>query len=67
MAGIAGDKLCGVRIHDPGPGNQRIVDVGGNAVCLIKHGGNPALGIKRGTLAYRPFTQNDNVLMLGQA
>ncbi|SAE83637.1 Uncharacterised protein [Enterobacter cloacae] len=67
MTGVAGDKLRGVRIHDPGPGNQRIFNVGCDTVCLIEHGSNAALSIKRGTFTYRPFTQNDNVLMLGQA
>ena len=67
MAGIAGNELCGVRIHDPGAGNQRIFYVRRYAVGLVKHGGNAALGIKCGTFTNRSFAQNDNVLMLGQA
>ena len=59
VAGIAGDKLCRMLIHDPGAGNQGVFYVRGYTIRFIKHGGNTALCIEGGTFAHRPFTQHD--------
>ncbi len=63
---VAGDKLHRVAIANSGAGNQRIFDMRRNTVGFIKHGGNTALRIKRGALAHRPFTQDDNLMFFSQ-
>ncbi|CPR60969.1 Uncharacterised protein [Salmonella enterica subsp. enterica serovar Bovismorbificans] len=64
--GVAGDKLHRVAIANSGAGNQRIFDMRRYTVGFIKHGGNTALRIKRGALAHRPFTQDDNLMFFSQ-
>ena len=66
-AGIAGDKFNRMAIAQPGPGNQRIFNVGVDTVGFIENRGNTPLGIKCRAFADRPFAQDNNLMFFSQA
>lgn len=43
-----------------GPGDERIFDVGFDAVGFIENGGNSTLGVESRAFANRPFAQDGN-------
>ena len=65
--GVAGDEGDGMTVTKSGPGDERIFDVGFDAVGFIENGGNSTLGVESRAFANRPFAQDGNRVAFRQA